>query len=303
VMDKAELKQKKIGVLMGGLSSEREISLRSGSAVLQSLQRSGYQAVPIDGDRHVVERLRDEAVEIAFIALHGRWGEDGTIQGLLEMLAIPYTGSGVLGSALAMDKAVMKPILLGLGIPTPSYVICRTGDDVTLPLPFVVKPAREGSTIGISIVRSEEEKEAALVSALRLDSKLVIESYIAGREITVGLVNGRALPVVEVKPASGFYDYTAKYTKGMTEYLVPAALDQKIEEEARDLALRLWQHCELSGCARVDVMLDGQTPSVIDVNTSPGMTESSLVPKAWGALGKSFDELVEEILMSAGLRA
>jgi D-alanine-D-alanine ligase len=300
---KAGLKQKKIGVLMGGLSSEREISLRSGTAVLQSLERSGYQAVSIDGDRHVVERLRDEAVEIAFIALHGRWGEDGTIQGLLEMLAIPYTGSGVLGSALAMDKAVMKLVLMGLGIPTPSYVVCHSGDDVTLPLPFVVKPAREGSTIGISIVRSEEEKAAALASAFRLDGKVVVESYIVGREITVGLVNGRALPVVEVKPASGFYDYTAKYTKGMTEYLVPAALDQKVEKEARAIALRLWHDCELSGCARVDMMLDGQSPSVIDVNTSPGMTESSLVPKAWAELGKSFDELMEEILMSAGLRA
>jgi D-alanine-D-alanine ligase len=302
-MDKTGLKQKKVGVLMGGLSSERDISLRSGAAVLESLKRSGYQAVPIDGDRNVVERLRDDAVDIAFIALHGRWGEDGTIQGLLEMLAIPYTGSGVLGSALAMDKAAMKLILLSLGIPTPSHVVCRSGDDVTLPLPFVVKPAREGSTIGISIVRREEEKQAAIESALRLDSKLVIESYVAGREITVGLLNGRALPVVEVKPVCGFYDYTAKYTKGMTEYLVPAALDQRIEEEARNLALRLWQHCELSGCARVDMMLDGATPSVIDVNTSPGMTESSLVPKAWAVLGRSFDELVEEILMTAGLRA
>lgn len=288
---------------MGGLSSEKEISLRSGTAVLESLKRTGYQAVAIDGDRHVVERLRDEAVEAAFIALHGRWGEDGTIQGLLEMLAIPYTGSGVLGSALAMDKAVMKLILLSLGIPTPSYAVCRAGDDVTLPLPFVVKPAREGSTIGISIVRRTEEKAAALESALRLDSKLVVESYVAGREITVGLVNGRALPVVEVKPAGGFYDYTAKYTKGMTDYLVPATLDQHVEDEARNLALRLWQHCEFAGCARVDMMLDGTTPSVIDVNTSPGMTESSLVPKAWAELGRSFDELVEEILMSAGLKA
>lgn len=302
-MDKAELKEKKIGVLMGGLSSEREISLRSGTAVLESLKRRGYRAVGIDGDNRVVERLRDAAIEIAFIALHGRWGEDGTIQGLLEMLAIPYTGSGVLGSALAMDKAAMKFVLVGLGIPTPSYLICRAGDEISLPLPYVVKPAREGSTIGISIVRSEEEKKEALASAFRLDSKLVVESYIAGREITVGVVNGRVLPVVEVKPASGFYDYTAKYTKGMTEYLVPATLDPHVEQKARDLALRLWQHCEFSGCVRVDMMLDGQTPSVIDVNTSPGMTESSLVPKAWAELGRSFDELVEEILMSAGLKA
>lgn len=302
-MDRQELKEKKIGVLMGGFSSEREISIRSGNAILQSLMRKGYRAIAIDVGRDIAERLRREAADVGFIALHGRWGEDGTIQGLLEIIGIPYTGTGVLGSALAMDKAVMKLVLEGLDVPTPEYVICRSPGDATLPLPFVVKPAREGSTIGISIVRDEKEKQRALTGAFGFDSKLVVERYVEGREITVGIVNGAALPIVEVKPAGGFYDFTAKYTKGMTDYLVPAALDPQIEEKAFDQAMRIWNHCELAGCVRIDMLLDGKTPSVIDVNTSPGMTESSLVPKAWAHLDRSFDELVEAILMNAGLKA
>lgn len=288
---------------MGGLSSEREISLRSGNAILESLVRSGYGAIAVDVDRDIAKRLRQEAIEVAFIALHGRWGEDGTIQGLLEILGIPYTGSGVLGSSVSMDKAIMKLLLKSLGVATPEYVVCRSPEEAHFPLPLVVKPAREGSTIGISIVREEKEKKDALTSAFRFDSKLLLERYIAGREITIGIVNGTALPVVEVRPASGFYDFTAKYTKGMTEYLVPAKLDERVEREAYDQALRIWNSWELAGCVRIDMLLDGETPSVIDVNTSPGMTESSLVPKAWAHLGRSFDELVEEILMKAGLKA
>lgn len=288
---------------MGGFSSEREISLRSGNAVFRSLIRSGYKAVAINVGRDIVERLRQEAIEIGFFALHGRWGEDGTMQGLLEILGIPYTGSGVLGSALAMDKAVMKLALESLHVPTPEYVVCRSPEEARLPLPFVVKPAREGSTIGISIVREEKEKKEALAAAFRFDSKLVVEKYVEGREITVSIVNGVTLPIVEVKPAGGFYDFTAKYTQGMTEYLVPAALKRQTEKKAFSEALRIWNQCELAGCVRVDMLLDGGTPSVIDVNTSPGMTESSLVPKAWAHLDRTFDELVEEILLNAGLKA
>ena len=302
-MDRQELKEKRVGVLMGGFSSEREISLRSGNAILQSLIRSGYRAKGIDVDRGIVERLRQEAIEIGFIALHGRWGEDGTIQGLLEIVGIPYTGSGVLGSAVTMDKALMKLVLESLDVPTPDYAICKSTGDVSVPPPFVVKPAREGSTIGISIVREEKEKQDALGRAFRFDNKLVVEKYVEGRELTVGIVNGATLPIVEVKPASGFYDFTAKYTKGKTEYLVPAVLNQEIEQKAFDQAMRIWNHCELAGCVRIDMLLDKDVPNVIDVNTSPGMTESSLVPKAWTHLNRSFDELVEEILMCAGLKA
>jgi D-alanine-D-alanine ligase len=301
--DLGDMREKKIAVLMGGISSEREISLLSGKAVLASLQRSGYRAVPIDAGRDLPRRLTEELIEVAFIALHGRWGEDGTVQGLLEMMAIPYTGSGVLASALAMDKCVGKLLLMGLDIPTPAYRICHSAMEADFPLPFVVKPAREGSTVGISIVRREHERDGAIKIAFEYDRKLLIEHYVQGREITVGVVNGVALPIVEVKPKSGFYDYASKYTKGMTEYLVPAELSAESAAKARDEALAIWRHFELAGSARIDMMLEREVPLVIDINTSPGMTETSLVPKAWEHLGRSFDQLVEEILKGAALKA
>jgi D-alanine-D-alanine ligase len=194
---------------------------------------------------------------------------------------------------------------VSLGIPTPGYEIRRAenGVPVNLGLPFVVKPAREGSTVGISIVRQEREIEPALKLGFKYDSKLLIEEYVKGREITVGVVNGVALPIVEVRPKSGFYDYESKYTKGMTEYLVPAALPPHVEKRAHETALVISRHFELVGCVRIDMILDGDEPSVIDINTSPGMTETSLVPKAWAHLGKTFDQLIEEILSGAGLKA
>jgi len=180
-MERDALMPKRIGVLMGGLSSERGISLASGEAVLASLVRSGYRAHGIDVGHDLPDRLKEERTEVAFIALHGRWGEDGTLQGLLEMMAIPYTGSGVLGSAVAMDKCLGKLLLMGLDIPTPAYAICRSEKEVRFPLPFVVKPAREGSTVGISIVRREQEIEGAVKAAFGYDSKLLIEHYVKGR--------------------------------------------------------------------------------------------------------------------------
>lgn len=282
-----DLKNRRIGVLMGGRSSEREISLKSGQAVLASLVRSGYAAVGIDAEKDLPDLLKKERVDIAFIALHGRWGEDGTVQGLLEMMAIPYTGSGVLGSALAMDKCLGKLLLMSLEVPTPAYRICRSEKEADFRVPFVVKPAREGSTVGISIVRKPEEAKGAIETAFGYDSKLLLERYVTGREITVGIVNGLALPVVEVRPKSGFYDYTSKYTKGMTEYIVPAEIDADIAERARTEALTVWEQFELAGCVRVDMMLERETPLVIDINTSPGMTETSLVPKAWEYLGRT----------------
>jgi len=296
--------RKRVAVLMGGLSSEREISLKSGQAVLAGLGRRGYQAVPIDVDRSLYEQLRKERIEVAFVALHGRWGEDGVVQGLLEMMAIPYTGSGVLASALAMDKCLCKVLVESLAIPTPAYKISSSQDDCSFPLPFVIKPAREGSSVGISIVRLPSEKEAAVETAFAHGRKVLIEKYIEGREITVGIVNGNALPIVEVRPRSGVYDFTSKYTKGMTEYIVPAEIAPVAERAAKEEALDIWRRFDLAGCARVDMIVDdGSVPQVIDVNTSPGMTETSLVPKAWEHLGKTFDELVEEILQGAALKA
>ncbi|MCX5802197.1 MAG: D-alanine--D-alanine ligase [Proteobacteria bacterium] len=301
-MDKGRMKKRKIGVLLGGKSSEREISIKSGNAILQSLLRSGYHAIGIDVNNDLTERLKRKGIEVAFIALHGKWGEDGTVQGLLEIMGIPYTGSGVLGSSLSMDKAIMKLLFTGMGIPTPAYTILADERELTFPIPFVVKPANEGSTIGTSIVRKEKEKDDAIKTALKYDRKLLIERYIKGREITVGIVNNIVLPIIEVRPSKGFYDFEAKYTKGMTEYIVPAKINKKIERRAKDIALGVYKAFELSGCVRIDMLMEKDMPQVIDINTSPGMTETSLVPKAWGHMGKTFDELIEEILKGASLK-
>jgi D-alanine-D-alanine ligase len=300
-MDKERLKIQRIGVLMGGNSSEREISLKSGKAVLQGLKRCGYKATAIDVGSDLAGKLKRQRVGAAFIALHGRWGEDGSVQGLLEIMGIPYTGSGVLGSAMAMDKVVMKMVFESMDIPTPAYTVVE-GGTVHFPLPFVVKPANEGSTIGISIVRKQKEVGPAVRNARKYDRKVMVERYIKGDEITVGIVNGEVLPVVQVRPASGFYDFDAKYTKGMTEYLVPARISKSVAKKAAAIALEVYRAFELSGCARIDMLADDDLPKVIDINTSPGMTETSLVPKAWGHLGRTFDELVETILTEASLK-
>jgi D-alanine-D-alanine ligase len=231
------MKEKKIGVLMGGKSSEREISLKSGKAVLNSLMRSGYSAVALDAADELVKNLKNRKIQVVFIALHGKWGEDGTVQGLLEMMDIPYTGSGVLASAISMDKGIMKMVLDSMGLPTPAYTICNAGDKAKFSVPFVVKPANEGSTIGISIVRKTTEKYRAIKNALKYDKKVLIEKYIQGQEITVGIVDDEVLPVIEVKPLKGFYDFEAKYTKGMTEYIIPAKISKKVEKKAYDYAL------------------------------------------------------------------
>jgi D-alanine-D-alanine ligase len=301
-MDKERLKAQKIGVLMGGTSSERDISLKSGNAVFQSLQRCGYNVMPIDVGPDLASKLKRQRFDAAFIALHGRWGEDGTVQGLLEIMGIPYTGSGVLGSAMAMDKVVMKMMFESMVIPTPAYTMVAEGNKVKFPLPFVVKPANEGSTIGISIVRTQKEIGPAIRNARKYDKKVMVERYIEGDEITVGIVNGEVLPVVQVKPATGFYDFEAKYTKGMTEYIVPAKIKRTVAKKAAAIALKIYSAFELAGCARIDMLVEGDLPKVIDINVSPGMTETSLVPKAWGHLGRTFDELVETILMEASLK-
>jgi D-alanine-D-alanine ligase len=301
-MDKVSLKTQKIGVLMGGNSSEREISLKSGKAVLQGLKKCGYNVTAIDVGPDLAGKLKRQRIGTAFIALHGRWGEDGSVQGLLEIMGVPYTGTGVLGSAIAMDKVVMKMMFESMGIPTPAYTVLEEGNKVHFPLPFVVKPANEGSTIGISIVRKQKEVAPAIKNARKYDRKIMVERYIKGDEITVGIVNGEVLPVVQVKPSSGFYDFEAKYTKGMTEYMVPAKITGPVAKKAAAIALEIYSAFELSGCARIDMLIDDDLPKVIDINTSPGMTETSLVPKAWGHLGRTFGELVETILMEASLK-
>jgi D-alanine-D-alanine ligase len=303
-------KKKKIGVMMGGLSREREISLRTGKAILRALTEKGYQALPIDVGLDIAETLIKEKIEVAFIALHGRFGEDGTIQGMLELMRIPYTGSGVLASALALHKIMAKKLFLCEKIPTPTYEVFQREEieknpprTASLPLPLVVKPAREGSTIGVSIVRKEEEWVPALKEAEKYDQEILVEEFMKGKEITVGILEDIPLPIIEIAPKSGFYDYHSKYTKGETEYIIPARIPREKYLYAQEMSLKAFQALGCSGCARVDLMTDEDgNPFVIDVNTMPGMTETSLLPKAAGYAGISFEDLVERILLRASLK-
>jgi len=309
-MKELSFKQKKIAATMGGLSREREISLKTGKSILKALGEKGYTVVPIDVGDDIAEKLVKEKVECAFLALHGRFGEDGTIQGMLELMRIPYTGSGVLASALAMDKIMSKKFFLCEKIPTPRFEVFQREQikkdrpqKVSLPLPVVVKPAREGSTIGISIVRRDEELDPALKMAGEYDEEILVEEFIKGREITVGILQNIPLPVIEIAPKSGFYDYHSKYTKGETEYILPARIPREKYLYAQEISLKAFQELGCSGVGRVDLMADeDENPFVIDVNTMPGMTETSLLPKAASYAGIPFEDLVERILLGASLK-
>ncbi|HEY5673019.1 MAG TPA: D-alanine--D-alanine ligase [Malonomonas sp.] len=302
-----ELLQKKIAVLMGGLSAEREISLRTGNAALKALLQLGYQAVGVDVGRDLPGQLREVGCEVAFIALHGRFGEDGRVQGLLEMLQIPYTGSGVLASSMAIDKVVTKQMLLYHELPTPGFDFMRPGDSSESlfrrckHLPLIVKPSREGSTIGISIARSREALRHGIDTAAALDGTVLVEQFIDGAELTVSVLNGRPLPIIQIVPKSGFYDYQAKYTAGETEYLLPAPIDAVSYQRIQQAAVEACRALGCRGAARVDFMLREREFYCIEVNTIPGMTETSLLPKAAGEAGITFAQLVEEILLDAGL--
>jgi len=304
------LKKKKIGVMMGGLSREREISLKTGKSILKALIEKGYTACPIDVGQDIAEILVKKKIECAFLALHGRFGEDGTIQGMLELMRIPYTGSGVLASALALHKIMAKKFFLYEKIPTPPFEVFQREEiekdsprTISLPLPLVVKPAREGSTIGVSIVRKEEEIVPALNEAGKYDEEILIEKFMGGSEITVGVLEDIPLPIVEIVPKSGFYDYHSKYTKGETQYIIPARIPREKYLYAQEIGLKAFKVLGCSGCARVDLMTDEEgSPFVIDVNTMPGMTEMSLLPKAAEFAGIQFGDLVERILLGASLK-
>jgi D-alanine-D-alanine ligase len=309
-MKDQSLKKKKVAVLMGGVSREREISLKTGKAILKALTEKGYSVTPIDVGGDISERLAKEKIECAFIALHGRFGEDGTIQGLLELMGIPYTGSGVLASALAMHKIMAKKFFIYEKIPTPRFEVFQRkaiekdlSQPISLPLPLVVKPAREGSTIGISIVRKEEEWVPALKRAGEYDEEILVEEFMKGKEITVGILEDIPLPIIEIVPKSGFYDYHSKYTKGETQYILPARISREKYLYAQEISLKAYQSLGCSGVTRVDLMTDeNENPFVIDVNTMPGMTETSLLPKAASYAGIPFEDLVERILLGASLK-
>jgi D-alanine-D-alanine ligase len=302
-----ELKNRKIAVLMGGLSAEREISLKTGQAVLKALLESGCNAVAVDVGHDLPGQLRAAGAEVAFICLHGRYGEDGTVQGLLEMIRIPYTGSGVMSSSMVIDKVVTKQILLYHEISTPGFVVYRAGDDRAAVLercqhfPLIVKPAREGSTIGISIVHDMEQLKDGLAEALRHDDLILIEDFIRGAEVTVSILNGEPLPIIQIVPKSGFYDYESKYTPGQTEYLLPAPLEAVIYNRLQEVSVAACRALSCRGAARVDFMVREREFFCLEVNTIPGMTETSLLPKAAAEAGVSFNELVMQILEDAGL--
>jgi D-alanine-D-alanine ligase len=294
--------REKVAVLMGGPSAEREVSLKSGAAVLAALTRRGVEAQGIDADQNVLRVLQDGGFTRAFIALHGRWGEDGVIQGALETIGIPYTGSGVLGSALGMDKLRCKYLWAGAGIPVPDYALLGRGMDPgavakRLGLPMFVKPAREGSSLGVTKVKRAEELAAAFETAARYDDEVIAERAIVGPEITCAVLGDQALPLIRIETATEFYDYEAKYVRDDTRYHCPSGLETGLEQRIRQLAQRAFPLLGCSGWGRVDFMVDaGGNPYVLEVNTVPGMTDHSLVPKAAQAAGIAFDELVMRIL-------
>jgi D-alanine-D-alanine ligase len=291
----------RVAVVMGGRSAEREISLISGSAVLDSLLRSGVNAIGIDADGSLMERLRAEQADRVFIILHGRDGEDGKLQGALEWLGLPYTGSGVLASALAMDKQRSKLLWQRLGINTPPFHHLAADTDWSQVLrelgPCFVKPVSEGSSIGIGGAETVAELMEAWRKASQYDSQVMAESWIRGREFTVALLDDKVLPVVELKSPNKFYDYEAKYVSDKTEYVCPAVLSKAETSMLQQMALESYRALGCSGWGRVDVMQDAKGQFwVLEVNTAPGMTSHSLVPMAAKASGIEFDSLVLRIL-------
>jgi len=290
---------------MGGLSPEREVSLTSGKEIFNAIQSKGLKAEMIDVDHNIGASLAERRIDLACIALHGTWGEDGTIQGMLEYLKIPYTGSGVLGSAIAYNKVVSKEIFVERGIPTAPYQVITVEDrdqvKRTLDLPVVVKPADQGSSIGVSIVRTESQWQTALDQAFEVSEEILVEQFIEGKLLAIGMNGARPMPIVEIVPKSGFYDYEAKYTEGKTDYVCPASLTSKETQQCRDAAVRVFKALKGRGFPRVDVILEKGTPYVLEMNTIPGMTPTSLLPMAARHAGLEFDDLVIEILKNARL--
>lgn len=295
----------KVAVLMGGWSTEREISLKSGNAVLAALQRRGVDAHGVDAGRDVLQVLAKGGFNCVFIAWHGRGGEDGELQGALDVMQLPYTGSGVLASALGMDKWRSKMVWQAAGLPVPDFELLTAQSDFAdveqrLGLPLFVKPVNEGSSIGVNKVNTSGGTKAAYVAATKYDSLVLAERFIGGGEYTVAILGERALPAVRIVPATEFYDYEAKYCRDDTRYLCPCGLSADQEQHMQALALRAFNVLGCRGWGRVDFLLDAAgNPFVLEVNTVPGMTDHSLVPMAARAAGIEFDELVWRILECA----
>ena len=299
-------RSRRVGVLYGGPSAERDVSLVSGKEVAGALRRRGYRAVSlIDVGADLAARLRQRRIDVVFNALHGKIGEDGCVQGLLEVLGVPYTGSGVTASALCMDKVFTKEVLARNRISTPPYQVVAGDGDATskLPLPVVVKPRAEGSSIGVAIVRRQRDVAPAVREACRWDRDALVEKYVPGKEITVGILNGEALGVTEIRPVKGFYDFKTKYTAGMAAHIFPAPLPAALYRKAMRLATRVCTALGCEGAPRVDFRVSPERRLyVLEVNTLPGMTPLSLLPEIAAGVGIGFEDLVERILDGAALK-
>jgi D-alanine-D-alanine ligase len=302
---------KEVAVLYGGRSAEREISLKTGAACGEALRGKGYDVALLDVGLDVAEKLRELRVAVAFIALHGRWGEDGSIQGLLESMGIPYTGSGVLASALGMDKVFSKLLFREHGLKVIPYRVFPHADsaritvgDLPFGLPAVVKPGNEGSSVGVHIVRDAGALAAACADAAQYKGEIIVERYVKGMEVNVAVLNGRALGAIEIVPSREFYDYVAKYTPGMTQYFYPARLSQEHTQRVCDAAELAHRALGCDGVTRIDFIVapDG-TPFILEANTLPGMTATSLVPKIAAGNGIPFADLCERLLDGASVKA
>ena len=300
------LKQEKVAVLLGGTSAEREVSLSSGTAVLNALRKQGYDAHPIDPKVFPVATLKEQGFDRVFNILHGRGGEDGTMQGLLEQIGIPYTGCGVMASALTMDKMRTKMLWKAFSLPVAEMEIVTVENRATLNpesvvkklgLPLMVKPSLEGSSVGLTKVKTMEELESAVDFALKFDHTVLIEEWLAGDEFTVPVLDNEVLPSIKIVPEGEFYDYDAKYISDNTQYFCPAGLSDEREQELRHLVKKAYDVVGCRGWSRIDVMADAEGKfRLVEVNTNPGMTSHSLFPKSAATVGYSFEQLVEKIL-------
>lgn len=302
---------KKIGVLYGGMSNEREVSLRSGKNCYEALIRLGYKNVElIDVDKNIAQTLMNKCIEVAYIALHGKYGEDGCIQGLLEILGIAYTGCGPMASAISMDKHMTKQALCSSGIPLIKSISFNSADEakkgIELSYPVMVKPATEGSSIGMTKVENPETLYEAVVKAFECASSVMIEEFLVGASITIGVLDMDgttiATPILELRPKTEWYDYEAKYTKGMTEFILPAELSDEVTKLSQNYAIKAHKSVMASGMSRVDFLVVGDVPYLLEINTIPGMTDTSDLPAQSAEIGISYDDLVQIILNSATLK-
>ena len=306
-------KSKNIGVLCGGMSNEREVSLRSGKNCFEALKRLGFENTEIiDVDRNIAKTLIEKKIEVAYIALHGKYGEDGCIQGLLEVIGIPYTGSGVKASAIAMDKDFTKRILDTQKLPIIPSIVVNTFNElkdkeINLNYPLMIKPVSEGSSIGMKKVNTPDELESAIIEAEKYNTGVMLEEYLDGKSITVGVLDLEnetiATPILEFRTRTEWYDYEAKYTEGMTKFILPAEIDEDLTKEIQDLSIKSHKAVEAKGMSRVDFVVTKEgIPYILEINTIPGMTDLSDLPAQSKAMGINYDELVQIILNSASTK-